>query len=91
MTPDQREEMRVIFRSVASEWGFDEADLYVRDKTGALSKARADAWARCRRAGYSFKVIAALAGWDHSSLICAIKKAPRPVMFTSRRIHVAAE
>lgn len=69
MTPDQRIELRKIFRAVASKHGIEEADLYVRDRTNNISKARWEAWARCRIAGYSLKVIADLAGWDHTAVM----------------------
>ena len=74
MTPDQREEMRVIYRRVANDFGIEEADIYVRDRSDLVRKARWAAWDKCRRAGYSLETIAALANWNHTSVMHGIEK-----------------
>lgn len=86
MTPDQREEMRDLFRSVANRHGLDEADLYVRDRSAPVSAARNEAWGLCRKAGYSYPVIAALGGWDHTSVMHGAEKVSIPCAFKSRRV-----
>lgn len=74
MTPTQRQQMRVIFQDVADKHGLEEADLYVRDRCTAVSLARFEAWAECRARGFSFPVIAALGGWDHTSVMHGVRK-----------------
>lgn len=74
MTPDQRSAMRTIFQNVADKHGMTEADLYVRDRSTAISRARWAAWAECRARGYSLLVIAALGGWDHTSVMHGIRE-----------------
>ena len=74
MTPTQRDEMRIIFRDVADKHGMTEADLYVRDRSFAVAAARWEAWAECRARGYSFPVIAALGGWDHTSIMHGVRQ-----------------
>lgn len=74
MTPDQRDAMRVIFKDIADKHGMTEADLYVRDRCYAVSRARWAAWAECRARGYSFPVIAALGGWDHTTIIHGVRE-----------------
>lgn len=88
MTPDERAELRRIFREVAMRHCVDEADLYVRDKSDGICLVRNEAWSRCKDAGYSYPTIAKLAGWDHSSVMHGVKAHRKPapnLVFKTRR------
>lgn len=74
MTTDQREAMRQIFRDVGAYHGFTEGDLYCRDRRADVVAVRSEAWAKCREAGFSYAAIAALAGWDHTSVMHGVRK-----------------
>lgn len=74
MTPIQRDAMRKIFREVAGHHGFSEADLYVRDRRAELAAARNEAWGKCRKAGFSYPVIGALAGWHHTTVMNGVER-----------------
>ena len=63
---------RRIVRSALSEAaevrGMTEADLLVRDKHKRAVEARHEAWAKCRRLGLTLEAIAAVGGWDHTTV-----------------------
>lgn len=69
-----RDAIRAIFRAVAHCHGCNEADIYVRDKAAEMAQMRWAAWASCRLAGFSLPAIAAVGGWDHTSVMHGIKR-----------------
>lgn len=71
MTGKDRAEMRKIFQDTAAKHGLSEADLYVRDRRAPYVAARREAWALCYRngRGHTYEAIAALGGWDHTTIM----------------------
>lgn len=69
MTRQKSKPLRAIFQAIAAKHGLSEADLYVRDRLPKVVAARWQAWAECYASGYTYEAIAALAGWDATSVM----------------------
>src|SRR5690606_29886287 len=74
MTPDMRATMRDVYQRVAWKHGLDEAEMYIRDQSKFATSARYEAWADLRQKGFSYPEIAALAGWDHTTIMNGVRR-----------------
>lgn len=68
-----RHQLRTIMRAACARHGVSEADILVRDRTARIVAARWEAWADCWRAGETYTAIAAVGGWDHTSVAHGVK------------------
>lgn len=64
----RRAAMRAILRAVAASHGLTEADIYVRDRSGPLVRARQAGFFALDAAGFALAEIAALGGWDDATV-----------------------
>lgn len=74
MTPDMRAAMRDVYQRVSWKHGLEEAEIYIRDQSKFAVAARHEAWADLRQMGFSFPEIAALGGWDHTTVMSGVRR-----------------